>query len=66
MARPKFAKFQDFYFRAESLLVDIETRATNFIPSKKINILTDTDDNMILELADECFADYIIFPYFWA
>lgn len=60
MARPKFAKFQDFYFRAESLLVDIETRATNFIPSKKINILTDTDDNMILELADECFADYII------
>jgi len=60
LARPKFAKFQDFYFRAESLLVDIETRATNFIPSKKINILTDTDDNMILELADECFADYII------
>jgi putative PIN family toxin of toxin-antitoxin system len=60
LARPKFAKFQDFYFRAESLIVDIETRAKKFIPSKKINIIKDTDDNKILELADECFADYII------
>ena len=60
LARPKFAKFQDFYFRAESLMVDIETRAKKFIPSKKINIIKDTDDNKILELADECFADYII------
>jgi putative PIN family toxin of toxin-antitoxin system len=35
LARPKFAKFQDFYFRAESLMVDIETRAKKIIPSKK-------------------------------
>ena len=35
LARPKFAKFQDFYFKAESLLVDIESRATKFKPSKK-------------------------------
>ena len=60
LARPKFAKFQDFYFRAESLMVDIETRAKKFIPSKKINKIKDTDDNKILELSDECFADYII------
>lgn len=30
LARPKFARFQDFFVRAESLLVDIESKATKF------------------------------------
>jgi uncharacterized protein len=60
LARPKFAKFQDFFARAEALLVDIETKATKFVPSIKLDLISDVDDNMILEIADECEADFII------
>lgn len=60
LARPKFSKFQDFFARAEAILVDIEAKATKFIPIIKINIISDLDDNMILELADACDADFII------
>jgi len=60
LARPKFAKFQDFFIRAEALLVDIETNATKYFPSITLELISDHDDNMILELADECEADFII------
>lgn len=60
LARPRFAKFQDFFVKAESLLVDIETRATKFSPTIKLDLISDADDNMILELADECLADFVI------
>ncbi len=61
LARPKFAKFQDFFVRAESLLVDIETKAKKYVPTIKIDLISsDLDDNMILELADECEADFVI------
>jgi putative PIN family toxin of toxin-antitoxin system len=60
LTRPKFSKYQDFFVRAESLLVDIETKAVKFIPTTKINLILDVDDNMILELANECSADFII------
>jgi len=60
LARPKFAKFQDFFIWAEALLVDIETKATKYFPSIMLELISDHDDNMILELADECEADFII------
>jgi putative PIN family toxin of toxin-antitoxin system len=60
LSRPKFDKFQDFFVRAESLLVDIETKALKFVPKVKLTLISDADDNMILELADECLADFII------
>ncbi len=60
LARPKFAKFQDFFARAKTLLVVIEAKATMFRPKIKLDLITDSDDNMILELADECEADFII------
>lgn len=60
LSRPKFAKLPDFFGKAESLLADIEIKAQKFIPTYKINIISDKDDNMILELADECSADFII------
>jgi uncharacterized protein len=60
LARPKFSKFHDFFNRAESLLVDIETKAKKYSPKITLNIISDDDDNMILELADECEADFII------
>jgi hypothetical protein len=61
LARPKFAKFQDFFVRAEALLVDIETKAKKYVPTIKLDLISsDLDDNMILELADECEADFVI------
>lgn len=60
LSRPKFAKFQDFFVRAESLLVDIETKSSKFVPTVKLDLISDADDNIILELADECLADFII------
>jgi uncharacterized protein len=60
LARPKFSKFHDFFNRAETLLVDIETKAKKYSPKITLSIISDDDDNMILELADECEADFII------
>lgn len=60
LARPKFSKFQDFFIRAETLLVEIETKATKYNPNITLDLISDDDDNMILELADECLADFVI------
>ena len=60
LARPKFSKFQDFFIRAEALLVEIEDKATKYNPTITLDLISDNDDNMILELADECLADFVI------
>jgi putative PIN family toxin of toxin-antitoxin system len=60
LARPKFAQYQDFFAKAESIIVEIEAKALFFIPKIKINLIADKDDNKILELADESNADFII------
>lgn len=60
ISRPKFARFSDFFVRAESLLAEIESKAIKFEPNIKLDLISDKDDNMILELADECQADFII------
>ena len=60
LARPKFSKFTDFFIHAEALLVEIETKATKYIPTITLDLISDVDDNMILELADECLADFVI------
>jgi len=60
LARPKFSKFQDFFIRAKALLVAIETKATIYNPTITLHLIADDDDNMILELADECKADFVI------
>lgn len=53
LSRQKFARFSDFFGRAESLLAEIEDKAKKFVPLTKIDLISDKDDNMILELADE-------------
>lgn len=58
--RPKFSKFHDFLLKAEQLLADIEEKSIKFVPQIKIDLISDKDDNKILELADECKADFII------
>ena len=60
LTRQKFAKFQDFFIRAEILLADIEAKATKYYPTITLELISDDKDNMILELGDECNADFII------
>ena len=60
LSRPKFAKFRDFLVRAEALLADIEVKATKYFPTITLELISDDDDNMILELPDVCNADFII------
>ena len=60
LRRPKFTTYHYFVARAESLLADIETKAIMYIPLISLDLITDKDDNKILELADVCAADYII------
>lgn len=60
LARPKFEKFQDFFIRAESLLADVEASAKKYSPTIKVDVISHKDDNMFLELADECEANFII------
>ncbi|SDF50076.1 hypothetical protein SAMN04487996_11117 [Dyadobacter soli] len=60
LSRPKFSRFPDFFIRAEALLADIDNRAVKYYPSVKISIISDQDDNKILELAEECMADFIV------
>ena len=60
LARPKFAAFHDFFIRAKALLAYIETNAVMYVPQISLRLMKDTDDDMILELADEADADFII------
>ncbi len=60
LSRPKFSKFQDFFIHAEALLVEIDTKAIKYVPAITLDLISDNDDNMILELADECLADFVI------
>lgn len=60
LARPRFSKFPDFFIRAESLLAEIEEDAVRYITTIKLDLISDKDDNMILELADKCVADFVI------
>jgi putative PIN family toxin of toxin-antitoxin system len=60
LARPKFARFPDFFLRAETLLVAIEASSQKYTPTIKLNVISDVDDNMTLQLADVCLANFII------
>lgn len=60
LSRPKFARFPDFAKKAENVLTEIGLKAEIYEPSIKLNIISDRDDNMILELAQESNADFII------
>lgn len=42
------------------LLVEIESKATKFIPTTKLDIIKDLNDNKLLELAEITIADFLI------
>lgn len=60
LSRPKFARFPDFTNRAENVLTEIGLKAELYKPNFKLDVISDQDDNRILELAEECNADFII------
>jgi putative PIN family toxin of toxin-antitoxin system len=60
LERPKFAQFNEFAARAKTVLANIEIKAVSYQPRITLNIISDKDDNKILELADICEADFII------
>ncbi len=60
LSRPKFSRFPDFMNKATYILREIGLRAVYYEPIISLDIIKDKDDNMILELADESDADFII------
>ncbi|MDR0612983.1 MAG: putative toxin-antitoxin system toxin component, PIN family [Dysgonamonadaceae bacterium] len=60
LRQPKFSVFYDFSAKADALLADIAIKSIMYVPKIKLEILSDKDDNMVLELADACSADYVI------
>jgi putative PIN family toxin of toxin-antitoxin system len=60
LKRNKFSKYPGFLSKAEALLATIETTAIKFIPKIKLQIISDYDDNIFLELAAESKADFLI------
>lgn len=58
--RKKFAKFPDFIVNSQALLIDIEKRAIKYHPTIRLQIISDLDDNKLLELAETCSADFLI------
>ena len=58
--REKFARFPDFHTKAQTLLSDIENYGVIFTPTAKVDLIRDEPDNRLLELAEECSADYLV------
>lgn len=58
--RKKFSKFPDFEANAQALLLDIETYSKKYSPSIRIDVISDKDDNKLLELAETSRAEFLI------
>jgi putative PIN family toxin of toxin-antitoxin system len=58
--RDKFARFADFKAKADIVLADMHRRAIFFQPQQRVQVIKDPDDNMLLELAEESKAEYLI------
>jgi len=60
LERPKFAQFHDFALKAKTVLSNIEIKSICYQSDINLDLISDKDDNKILELADVCKADFII------
>jgi putative PIN family toxin of toxin-antitoxin system len=60
LERPKFEQFKEFSIKAKTVLANIEIKSLFYHPKTTVDMLMDKDDNKILELADECNADFIV------
>jgi putative PIN family toxin of toxin-antitoxin system len=60
LKRKKFSRYPDFLSKAESLLAQIETKSITYTPKFKLDIISDKDDNKLLESASESNANFLI------
>jgi putative PIN family toxin of toxin-antitoxin system len=60
LSRPKFTHINNFESNAEIVLSRFEKIATFYQPKIRLDIIKDKSDNKLLELADECNADFLI------
>ena len=60
LARPKFFKIPNFKNNADIVLNRFIDMALFYEPKIYLDIIKDKDDNMLLELADESNADFLI------
>jgi putative PIN family toxin of toxin-antitoxin system len=60
LKRDKFNRFPNFMQTADWVLKDIQQHATMHYPQQKLEVIKDKDDNMLLELAVDCNADYLV------
>ena len=58
--RPKFTKYPDFLRNAELVLNYLNKKSRKYTPLIAVDEIKDKDDNMLLELALEAKADFII------
>ncbi len=58
--RGRFAKYPDFVSKSKVLLAGIEKKAMKYFPTVRLDIISDRDDNKLLELAETCRAQYLI------
>lgn len=60
LRREKFSRYQDFYKNAEQLMVNLQQSCIYFKPSNKLEVISDKDDNKLMELAEVSSADFLI------
>lgn len=60
LKRKRFGKYPDFVSNAETMLADIEAKSKKFFPKKKLTVIKDEGDNKLLELAEECKANFLV------
>ena len=60
LERPKFLRFQEFTTKARNVLSNVELKAIRYTPRVVLDLISDKGDNKILELAEECSADFIV------
>ncbi|MCF8357132.1 MAG: putative toxin-antitoxin system toxin component, PIN family [Prolixibacteraceae bacterium] len=58
--REKFSKYSNFKAKADIVLNRLREISKFYIPTQKIEILNDINDNKFMELAAESSADYLI------
>ncbi|MBS1759501.1 MAG: putative toxin-antitoxin system toxin component, PIN family [Bacteroidetes bacterium] len=58
--RDKFKRYTDFFLRSKVLLSDIYELAEMVQTTTKLNIIKDSHDNRLLELAEASNADFIV------
>jgi putative PIN family toxin of toxin-antitoxin system len=60
LSRPKFSRIPRFGSNAEIVLTHFSKIALFYEPRIRLDIIKDTSDNKLLELADESNADFLI------